>query len=377
MRIVIHHKDSYLLEPVQSSIQGWLVRPGTFRVSQPYDKPFTGPQPDTVTSNDSTPINTPHSSPPIASPRARKRQKLSKKESEINLKNSENALLEWIRSTFLDLLSQERTQSFIKSMQGDYFYGTCVDAPADDTFALDLVKLQPTLRLLKSGFASASNYIDDENISILFDKVQLKPELQQLELSDIYENLVVNDHSGPALITFPMEGKPYYLIPPRSGFVVSDLDRIHGLKDIAQKKGGFDIIVMDPPWQNASVDRMAHYGTLDLYDLFKIPIPELLRSPTQQSLTGECKPGGIVAVWITNRAKVKKVVLEKLFPAWGLEFVAHWSWLKVCQVGKETPMDRNNKKYLMLPFDFWHRSQQMVNLSLALKMNIVGRMKGF
>ncbi|KAF8975645.1 hypothetical protein BGZ46_008952 [Entomortierella lignicola] len=232
MRIVIHHKDSYLLEPVQSSIQGWLVRPGTFRVSQPYDKPLTGPQPDTVTSNDSTPINTPHSSPPIASPRARKRQKLSKKESEINSKNSENVLLEWIQSTFLDLLSQERTQSFIKSMQGDYFYGTCVDAPADDTFALDLVKLQPTLRLLKSGFASASSYNNDENISILFGKVQLKPELQQLELSDIYENLVVNDHSRPALTTFPMEGKPYYLIPPRSGFVVSDLDRIHGLKDI-------------------------------------------------------------------------------------------------------------------------------------------------
>ncbi|KAF8975644.1 Methyltransferase-like protein 4 [Entomortierella lignicola] len=91
---------------------------------------------------------------------------------------------------------------------------------------------------------------------------------------------------------------------------------------------------MDPPWQNASVDRMAHYGTLDLYDLFKIPIPELLRSPTQQSLTGECKPGGIVAVWITNRAKVKKVVLEKLFPAWGLEFVAHWSWLKITTNGE-------------------------------------------
>lgn len=77
------------------------------------------------------------------------------------------------------------------------------------------------------------------------------------------------------------------------------------------------MIVMDPPWQNASVDRMSHYGTMDLYDLFKIPILHLLSKD------------GVVAVWITNRAKVQKVVVEKLFPAWGLTWVAHWFWLKV------------------------------------------------
>lgn len=80
---------------------------------------------------------------------------------------------------------------------------------------------------------------------------------------------------------------------------------------------------MDPPWQNASVDRMGHYDTMDMYDLFKIPIPDLLGAKNEQDR------GGIVAVWITNRTKVKKMVIEKLFPTWGLQWVAHWIWLKV------------------------------------------------
>jgi len=87
---------------------------------------------------------------------------------------------------------------------------------------------------------------------------------------------------------------------------------------------------MDPPWQNASVDRMSHYGTMDLYDLFKIPVPDLLRTERRASTEDEQQEcGGIVAVWVTNRAKVKRVVVEKLFPSWGLELVAHWYWLKV------------------------------------------------
>ncbi|KAF9360475.1 Methyltransferase-like protein 4 [Mortierella sp. AD094] len=335
MRIVLHHEDSYLLEAIQSPIQSWLVRPGTFRVSQPYDRPSNPHQQlNPSNSSDILAIDTYHPSPPIV-PRARKKQKLSKsKENEKDAKDSEGILLEWIQVAYHDLLVLDKTELFINNMQGNYFYGTCVDAPANDTFALDLVKLQPTLRLIKSGFVSASDVSLDRKDAIQFDEVQLRSRTQQLDISDIYETLIENNHRSPALITFPTEGEPRYLIPPLSGFVVSDLDRIHGLKSIAQRNGGFNIIVMDPPWQNASVDRMAHYGTLDLYDLFKIPIPDLLGAPKEQDLTDESGSGGIVAVWITNRAKVKKVVVEKLFPAWGLDFVAQWSWLKITTGGE-------------------------------------------
>ncbi|ORZ12070.1 MT-A70-domain-containing protein [Lobosporangium transversale] len=115
---------------------------------------------------------------------------------------------------------------------------------------------------------------------------------------------------------------------------VSVLDRLILISHIslqtyllAKDREGFDIIVMDPPWQNASVDRMSHYRTMDLYELFKIPIPDLLKA-------NGSNVGGIVAVWITNKAKVKRVVVEKLFPAWGLDLVAHWFWLKVTTKGE-------------------------------------------
>ncbi|KAG0204840.1 Methyltransferase-like protein 4 [Mortierella sp. NVP41] len=97
---------------------------------------------------------------------------------------------------------------------------------------------------------------------------------------------------------------------------------------------------MDPPWQNASVDRMGHYGTFDLYELFKIPIPDLLSPINNEHSAGG--GGGVVAVWITNRAKIRKVVVEKLFPAWGLELVAHWYWLKMTTHG-EPVLSLDNK----------------------------------
>lgn len=120
-------------------------------------------------------------------------------------------------------------------MQGDYFYRTLVDAPACNTCALDLIKLQPTLQMLRSGFVSTS----DKNIStdqedLTFNQIELEKGSQQLDLDDIYKALVMNNRPGPVLITFPTEGQPRYLMPPRSGFVVSDLDRIHGLKSVGK-----------------------------------------------------------------------------------------------------------------------------------------------
>jgi hypothetical protein len=73
------------------------------------------------------------------------------------------------------------------------------------------------------------------------------------------------------------------------------------------------------------VDRLSRYKTLDPYDLFKIPIPDLLKVDAEG---GRVAPQ-VVAVWITNKDKIKKIVVEKLFAAWDLELVGHWYWLKV------------------------------------------------
>lgn len=43
--------------------------------------------------------------------------------------------------------------------------------------------------------------------------------------------------------------------------------------------------------------------------------------------------GALVAVWCTNSPSNIKDLKELLFPAWGLEFVATWFWVKVDRSG--------------------------------------------
>ncbi|KAF9366495.1 Methyltransferase-like protein 4 [Mortierella sp. NVP85] len=342
MRIVARREESLLLEPIQEPVPGWCIRPGTVRVAQPYDD--SGAR--SVATQDINPLlsvaapdSIQHSSEHVDS-RPRKKQKRSKSTNN-DTHDHDQELVQWVKAELQSIIEQDSFQSWIRDMQGDYFYGTLVGAPASNTFALDLVKLRPTLEMLRSGFFSASSGKSSasQEQDFTFDQHELESGSQQLDLGDIYEVIVTNNHREPALIIFPTEHRPQYLIPPRSGFLVSDLERIRGLTSVARQRGGFDIIVMDPPWQNASVDRMGHYGTMNMYDLFKIPIPELLGEKNEHNRSG------IVAVWITNRAKAKKVVLKKLFPAWGLELAAHWIWLKVTTHGEPVlSLDNTHRK---------------------------------
>ncbi|KAF9283219.1 Methyltransferase-like protein 4 [Mortierella alpina] len=340
--IVLHLGNTYILEPVQGPFPQWHIRPGTFRVAQPYDQSpavleipaVFNPLEVEATSDALTQQSSPITNPPTITHRS-KRKRLNKP-SPADSADEDQDIVQWIQSELESLPCVESYQSWVRSMQHDYFYGSYVYAPASEAFAVDLVGLQPMLQMLGAGFTSTSRNGSEDKEAVVFEKTNLEAGLQHcsLDLPDIYEKLIVNEHADPCIISLAAEGSPQYLIPPNSGFVASDLDRIDGLKDIARSKGGFDITVMDPPWQNASVDRMSHYGTMDLYDLFKIPVPDLLRTKCREGTEEEQqKQGGIVAVWVTNRAKVKKVVVEKLFPSWGLELVAHWYWLKVTTKG--------------------------------------------
>ncbi|KAG0363766.1 Methyltransferase-like protein 4 [Podila minutissima] len=309
MELAAGRNDTWLLVPQRTPVPGWCVRPGTFRVSRPYDRQL----------DDSA----------ESSKRVLKKRRVGTQPSlegnDVN--KAEQDIVAWIKAEWQELLGQEDVTPQLQSMAHDYFYGTCADAPACEDVALDLVKLQPMLKMLRSGFHGTSASTDINENDTPFEMLQLSLPSEQdkslsLDFGNMYETLVTNTSSDPMVVSLTSDGSPLYLIPPRSGFVVSDFSQIHRLKGIAQKHSGFDMVVMDPPWQNASVDRMSHYGTMDLYDLFKIPIPQLLSKD------------GVVAVWITNRAKVKKVVIEKLFPAWGLTWVAHWFWLKVTTHGE-------------------------------------------
>ncbi|KAI9248591.1 MT-A70-like protein, partial [Phascolomyces articulosus] len=93
------------------------------------------------------------------------------------------------------------------------------------------------------------------------------------------------------------------------------------------------LIVMDPPWPNKSVRRSSKYETQDIYDLFQIPIPELLA------------PEGVVAVWVTNKPKFRRFIIDKLFKSWGLKEIGIWYWLKVTTENEPViPLDSPHRK---------------------------------
>lgn len=50
--------------------------------------------------------------------------------------------------------------------------------------------------------------------------------------------------------------------------------------------------------------------------------------------------GTLIALWMTNRPRLHKFVQQQLLPAWGLQHVATWLWLKVTDAGEAvSPLD--------------------------------------
>ncbi|KAH8920056.1 hypothetical protein BT69DRAFT_442744 [Atractiella rhizophila] len=89
------------------------------------------------------------------------------------------------------------------------------------------------------------------------------------------------------------------LLPPRSGFIMGDFttwcdgELLRPLlpKDGQTKETGWDLILLDPPWPNASASRSSAYQTWDAYDLL------LLQPPLKDGYKT------LVGVWVTNRVK--------------------------------------------------------------------------
>eukprot|EP00873_Tetraselmis_striata_P034311 jgi/Tetstr1/454575/TSEL_041470.t1 len=112
------------------------------------------------------------------------------------------------------------------------------------------------------------------------------------------------------------------LLPARSRFLLSDMRRMQPLLTEAQQVGGYHLIVIDPPWENASARRSAAYATLPERKMLALPVGQLTSEDS-----------ALVALWVTNRPKLLRFVDEELLAAWGLTKVATWYWLKVTDAG--------------------------------------------
>ncbi|KAM3593097.1 uncharacterized protein V6R79_005982 [Siganus canaliculatus] len=144
---------------------------------------------------------------------------------------------------------------------------------------------------------------------------------------DLFSRVTENRTDCASVVTLMGEE---YVIPPHTAFLLSDFTRIQPLLRYGRR---FDLIVMDPPWENKSVKRSRRYSFLPSTQLKRLPIP-LLASPN-------C----LVVTWVTNRPSHRRFVRDELYPHWGVEVLAEWFWVKVTTSGDFVfPLDSQHKK---------------------------------
>ncbi|KAM4605938.1 N(6)-adenine-specific methyltransferase METTL4 [Polymixia lowei] len=144
---------------------------------------------------------------------------------------------------------------------------------------------------------------------------------------DLFSRITANNTDWTIEVTLMGEK---YVIPPHTAFLLSDISRMQPLVHYGRR---FDLIVLDPPWENKSLKRSGRYNSLPSSQLKRIPVP-LLASP-------KC----LVVTWVTNRPSHLRFVRDELYPHWGVEVLAEWFWVKVTSAGEFVfPLDSQHKK---------------------------------
>lgn len=139
-----------------------------------------------------------------------------------------------------------------------------------------------------------------------------------------------------------------FMIPPGSAFFHGDCASPRSfhryVADLARQletRDKFDIIVMDPPWPNASVRRGAHRGHAHYNTTWSMG--EMRQLLLNMRLGGLVSEDGLLAVWITNKATIRRLVLsgeDGLFHSMGMQLIEEWTSVKVTAGGEPVlPLD--------------------------------------
>ena len=134
------------------------------------------------------------------------------------------------------------------------------------------------------------------------------------------------------------DGERRAIVPAGAEFHLGDAADCLGRMAAAGRK--FDVVVMDPPWENKHVKREAArrrgYGTMDNGDVGELPVRSLLSD------------SALLFVWCTASRRHREAVAQWT-RAWALEPAAEWTWLKVTRSGEPVVgMDKAHKQ----PFEF-------------------------
>lgn len=133
----------------------------------------------------------------------------------------------------------------------------------------------------------------------------------------------------------PPPNRLVFNIPPRCAFLLSDCSEVTTFRSAtrsflaARRSCKFDFALLDPPWPNRSVIRSSSYAVQSNMR----SIQSLL---LRMDLDVQVRPGGYLAVWITNKPAVRECVLGHggLFEKWNVAFQEEWTWLKVTESGE-------------------------------------------
>lgn len=170
--------------------------------------------------------------------------------------------------------------------------------------------------------------VHNTSVPVILSSTELRNEFPSLRA--VQDVIVRNPRSDSSLIC--LGGGAAFWIPPHSTCIQSTLEEgweafVNGSQVLQTPKcQSFDLILMDPPWANRSARRSGSYNTAEtqLTDPFNTAV---------QIVRTHLVPHGIVAVWITNRAAIRKTVVDTI-RALNLELYQEWIWIKITADGQ-------------------------------------------
>ena len=163
-----------------------------------------------------------------------------------------------------------------------------------------------------------------------------------LDVQSMSQRLVHNPYSTRLPLHISLVSQTY-IIPPRASFFLTSIDRfsfrsfshaaseVYPISSSSAGPGQFDIILLDPPWNNCSVRRSREYTTLRQETNPMDVLHDMLGT--------HIAPGSLVGCWITNKPSVRDIAM-KAFENWDVSLIQEWAWLKTTVHGH--PMSRIN-----------------------------------
>lgn len=127
----------------------------------------------------------------------------------------------------------------------------------------------------------------------------------------------------------------HFFLPPHSSCFLGQAESSQAfrarVRDLAQDldtRKAFDVILLDPPWPNASARRV-HKSKSGHYSVCHT-VPEVRHLLDNMDLDLLLERNGLIAIWITNKSAVRELVVgaDGLFASYGVRLIEEWVWVK-------------------------------------------------